>query len=123
MANIITEKAPVPPEKKTTSQGMQLGPKFDYHRMAMVPRNRVIDAANHAMFPLQDQSAEEAVLGVATLFAALCRNLRLDPQMVHTMACRVLDEPVEGDFTTSNNLQALMDLVAIRMDGRDTSFH
>ncbi len=122
MANLILKKAPLPVLPMTTSQGVNKRlTRFSRDRMAMLPRNNVADAANLALFPVQDLPPEEAVLGVAVLFTALSRSLGLDASELHGMACMVLDFDDEGDHVTGNSLQVIRDLAATQFDGRDVN--
>jgi len=95
---------------------------FEKHRMLTLSRNKVADAANLALFQLQDKTPEEQLAGAALLFAVLCEKTGTDPEAAHTMAQRILRAPDEGDFRTGNNLQALRDFASIFVAGKDTTF-
>lgn len=91
-------------------------------KLSMVPRDRAAAAAHVALFQLQDrESPEEIMLGVATLFAALCMRCGLDPEAVHTMGRRVVMEPTEGDAPTNGSVQVLKDFAGLKMMGQEVS--
>jgi hypothetical protein len=119
--NIITQRHAAPPPVTESHQGIPLGSGIDRTRLLMLPRNAAADAANLALFQLQDKTPEEQVMGAAVLFATFCEALGLDPQETHAMGLRVLKAPSTDDHVAGHNLQALRDFASIRVGGRDTS--
>lgn len=102
--------------------GMVTDKPLDRDRLSMVPRDRAAAAAHVALFQLQDRdSPEEIILGVATLFAALCMRCGVDPEAAHTMGRKVIMEPAEGDAPTNGSVQVLKDFAATRMMGQEVS--
>lgn len=91
-------------------------------RLKMLSRQKAANAANLALFQLQDLTPEEQVAGAAVLFWVLAKKTGLDPETLHTMAGRIVNEPVEGDTTTNNAVHSLRDFLDIRVMGRDTTF-
>jgi hypothetical protein len=91
-------------------------------KLTMVPRDHAAAAAQTALFQLQDrESPEEIVLGVATLFAALCMRCELDPEALHTMGRRVIMEPSEGDAPTNGSIQVLKDWAGLKLMAQEVS--
>jgi hypothetical protein len=121
MANIITERAPAPPPKTHTAQGVPLGKGYDRTRLMMLPRNKAADAAHLALFQLQDKPVEEQIMGAAVLFATICNTLGLDPDETHAMGLRVIRAITDEDHTASRSLESLRDFASTALAGRDTT--
>ena len=89
---------------------------FHYHTMTQLSRQQAADAALLALDAIQRLSPEEQMLGVATLFAALCGRVGVDAHDMHTMGQRVLQrEP--NHRRTNDALQSLQDYAALRIKG------
>lgn len=97
--------------------------KLDRDRLAMVPRLHAMNVAMTALFPIQDWEGgpEEMVLGMGTLFAALCLKTGCDPKDLHDMGKRVLLAPVDGDHVTENSAQVLKDFLGARIMQQEVS--
>lgn len=94
---------------------------FEKHRLTMVSRKDAADAAQLALFQLQDiPQTEIQVLGIGVLFATFCNRIGMDAEELYHMSMRVLREPTEGDVATSNSLQVLRDFAGIRIMGDET---
>ena len=92
---------------------------LDRDKLYMVPRRRAADTAHQALFPIQNDSPEVMLAGVAVLFAAFCTRCRQDPEDMFRMGLRILRDPdVEGGDRGSNaSLQSLKDFAGIRIMG------
>lgn len=93
---------------------------LDRDKLALVKRSTCADLAHTAFFQLQDQEPEEALMGVATLFALLCERTGTDPYVLHQMGHRVLRDE---DFhkKTNDSLQSLKDCVGLRFMGQEVT--
>lgn len=100
---------------------------LDRDKLAAVSRQRAADAAQLALFQLQDihldsrDGVEVQVMGVGILFAVMCQRCGLQPSSLYDMATRLLDAPDEFDATTSNSLQVLKDFIAARVMAKEVS--
>ncbi len=86
-------------------------------RLAMVPRRQAADAAQLALFGVQDERPEVMLLGVAVLFAALCSRCGLDPEEMHTMGRSVLMAREDFHKQTNDSLSALRSFAGLRVMG------
>ena len=100
---------------------------LDRDKLAAVSRQRAADAAQLALFQLQDihldsrDGVEVQVMGVGILFAVMCQRCGLSPRELHDMATRLLNAPDNHDTTTSNSLQVLKDFIAARVMAKEVS--
>ncbi len=90
-------------------------PKIDVDQLYSVARDKAAVVANEALFPIQDEHLPQQIVGVATLFAAFCNRVGLDPQQVHGIGMRVLRHE---DFHHKGNVQieTLRDFAGIKID-------
>lgn len=87
----------------------------------MVPQETAAIVAHEALFPIQARRPEEALAGVAVLFATMCERCGLDPEAAHTLGRRMLmDKGAEGK-PTNDRLMALRDFAGLRFMGQDVS--
>ncbi len=87
-------------------------------RLSMVPRHQAADAAQLALFGVQDERPEVMLLGVAVLFATLCSRCGLDPEEMHTMGRSVLFAREDFHAQTNNSLSALRSFAGLRVMGQ-----
>lgn len=90
-------------------------------KMNMLPRNAAANAAHEALFPLQECSPEEIVLGIATLFAAVMDRAGVDPEEMYHKGHRLLASTVEGDAAGNGSVQVLKDFVALKVLAQEVS--
>lgn len=74
----------------------------------MVSREEAARLATAALSPIQGEPNAAQVVGVGTLFAALCSRLGLDPAEVHGIGRKVLRE-APFHRGANNQLEALRD--------------
>lgn len=103
------------------THGLKATRPLSYDKINMVPRGTAATLAHEALFPLQDKRPEEMLMGVATLFAAMCRRCRVDPKDLHEKGLRVLDAPWDGDRNTDAQVQVLRDLVGAKVMGEEVT--
>lgn len=92
-------------------------PAVDVDQLHSISRDRAATVANEALHPIQDHRNHEQIVGVATLFAALCHRLMLDPQRMWEIGSRVLrPEP----FHDKGNVQieVLRDFAGIKLEDK-----
>lgn len=75
---------PVPPPKSMTRL------PFDRDKMAMLPRDKIMEATFRAMDGVQNDKLELQMAAVSSLFAAYCERLALDPQAMYLMGKRMI---------------------------------
>lgn len=93
---------------------------LDRTKLVMVKREKAAAAAQEALFPIQSVAPEVQLMGVALLFAVLCKRCGVEPQDLHDMALKVL-EPKPGDIRTNDSLEALRDYAGLRLMGQDVT--
>lgn len=107
-------------DMQITTRGLK-GRPLDRDRLNMVPRKAAAEVAMLLLQPIEQQPPEAALLGTATLFAALCRRCGVDPSGLHEKGLRVLDAPEEGDRNTDSIVQVLRDFAGARFMGQEVS--
>lgn len=85
-------------------------------RLSMLKRGEAVRVAHAALSGVQEELPELMVMGIATLFAAVCERAQLDAGEMHRMAQRVLryDPLMRRD---NDSVQSLRDFVGIRVLG------
>lgn len=104
-----------------TTNGLKADRPLDRDKINMVPRGTAATVAHEALFPIQERRPEQMLMGVATLFAAMCRRCRVDPQDMHVKGLRVLDAPEDGDRATDAQVQVLRDLIGAKVMGEEVT--
>lgn len=95
---------------------LEAGKPYDHMAASTMGRQRAADAAHLCLDALQNMDAEDVVMGSAVLFAALCKQLGLNPEELHGMASKVLRyEP--NHRRTNDSVQSLLDFIRLRIKG------
>ncbi len=93
---------------------------LDRDKLAMCPRDKAADAAQHALFGIQDLPPHEGMMGLAVLMAALCERMSLDPEELYHMGNRVLRDR-EFEPKANDSLQAIRDFAGLRYLGKEVT--
>lgn len=105
----------------TRMAGFKTARPLDRDQLHLTSRRAAMKLAHETLNAVQRSEPEVMVSGIATLFAAVCRRCRIDPEEAHALGLKMLDAPTDGDKATSANVEVLRDFFGAKVMGEEVT--